>query len=95
MAPKFLEKYFWDINFSSFQPKKHPRFTIERILEYGDQQAVHWMRKNFSPSDIKEAIKHSRSLSLKSLNFWSLIYRLEKECRQQFSQRKQSIAWKY
>lgn len=77
--PSFLKKYFWDIKFEDLDPQKRSRYTIERLLEYGDEKAVRWMFKNFSEEAIKEALVSSRQLSLKSANFWAMYMGIDKE----------------
>ena len=76
--PQFLEKYFWDVDFSKLNKKTHSQFIIERILEYGDEKAVRWMRRNFKLNEIKKVVCNSRNLSLKSANFWQFIFNLNK-----------------
>ena len=96
--PKSLKKYFWDVDFLELNPKKYPKFIIERILEYGDSGAVAWMRKNFNEEEIKKTIYTSRNLSRKSANFWQFIFNLSREkisCLKQLSQNKQSLIWKH
>ena len=76
--PQFLKKYFWDVDFSKLNKKTHSQFVIERILEYGDEKAVRWMRRNFKLNEIKKVVCNSRNLSLKSANFWQFIFNLNK-----------------
>ena len=77
--PKFLRRYFWDIDFDKFDYKKHPIYVIERILEYGDVVAIRWMFKTFPRKQIIGALKETRKLTHKSANFWALIMGLKKE----------------
>jgi len=92
--PRFLKKYFWDVDFSKLDKKTHSRFIIERILEYGDEKAIKWMEKNFKLNEIKKVVCQSRNLSLKSANFWQLIFNLNKNeilCLKKSFQKKQKI----
>lgn len=96
--PGFLKKYFWDVNFSKLDKDKYPYFVIERILEYGDKRALKWMRKNFEQVQIKNVLRTSRNLFLKSANFWQLIFGLDKDeilCLKESSQRKQDPIWRH
>ncbi len=63
-------------NFILFNPFDYPEYTISRILEYGDKEAVTWMQKIFTDSQIKNVIKNDRKISSKSANFWALIYNI-------------------
>lgn len=96
--PNFLKKYFWDVDFSKINDKKHPQFIIERILEYGDERATKWLEENFDNQTIKKVLCQSKRLSPKSANFWQLIFSLKKEqilCLKPSFQKKRKLIWKY
>lgn len=67
------------MNLNNFEPTAHPKYTISRILEYGDTEAVAWLKETFAEDEIKEVIRTDRSLSRKSANFWALVYNLPAE----------------
>ncbi|MCK4326160.1 hypothetical protein KAW55_05340 [bacterium] len=77
--PKFLEKYFWDVEFEKITFKKSKVYILRRILEYGDEEAVAWMWKNFKKSEIKNALSNFRGYSQKSANFWAFILNVKKD----------------
>ena len=74
MIPQHLHTLFWDVNLDNFNPTAYPDYTIARILEYGDNQAVTWMRAAFGEAEIRRVISTERRLSRKSANFWALVY---------------------
>ena len=76
MISQELRPLFWDIDTESFEPQDHPEYTIERILELGDSEAVEWLEGQFSEEQIKEVIRTNRRLSKKSANFWALVYHI-------------------
>jgi len=96
--PKTLKKYFWDVDFENLDKDKYSYFIIERILELGDRKAAKWMKNNFSQEKIKKVIYNSRNLSLKSANFWRLIFNLDKNkilCLKKSFRNKQRAIWRY
>ena len=96
--PRFLQSCFWDIDFDKLNPQKYPYFVIERILEYGNTKDVGWLTKNFSKNTIKKTIIDSRFLSLKSANFWALIFNLDRNeilCLKESSTKQQNKIWPY
>lgn len=96
--PKFLEKYFWDVDFSKLEKKNHPFFIIERILEYGDKKAVNWMEENFSSNQIKKVLSNSKNLSSRSANFWQIIFNMKRDkilCLKKSFREKQKLIWKH
>ena len=72
--PAHLKKYFWDTDFRSIDSKKNAQYIIERVLEYGDEKALSWLKKNMRRQFIKEVLMHTRALSPRSANFWAFIF---------------------
>ncbi|HYW47961.1 MAG TPA: hypothetical protein VE959_34160 [Bryobacteraceae bacterium] len=76
MIPGYLQTLFWDTNLNTFNPAAHPDYTILRVLEFGGEDAVAWMRATFPEAEIRRVLRSERRLSPKSANFWALIYRI-------------------
>ena len=96
--PAFLKKYFWDVNFGSLNLKKEQSFIITRLLEYGDIKAIRWLFSSVEQSKVKESILKSRDISRKSINFWSLFFKLDKsrtQCLKKSYLKMQSNHWPY
>ena len=74
MIPKYLHTLFWDTNLENFNPTDFPEYTVTRVLEHGDRDAVTWLKQTFSQSQIVNVLRMERRLSRKSANFWALIY---------------------
>ena len=74
MIPQHLHSLFWDVNLDNFNPVAYPNYTIARVLELGDENAVKWMKEIFSEADIRRVIATERRLTRKSANFWALVY---------------------
>jgi len=67
--PKFLEKYFWDIEFKNLDFDKRKVYILKRILDYGDEKAVAWMWKHFTKSEIKNVLLNFRDTLKKARIF--------------------------
>ena len=76
--PLALKKYFWDAEFEKIGLEKSRTYILKRILEYGDEYAVRWMRKNFKKEEIKNALCNLR-FSPKTANFWAFALNVKKE----------------
>lgn len=74
MIPSNLQALFWDTNLDTFTPEAYPDYTIFRVLEFGDDDAVTWMRQTFSEIEIRRVLSTERRLSEKSATFWALVY---------------------
>ncbi len=74
MIPSELNTLFWDTDGESFQPEAWPEYSIFRVLEYGDDAAVAWMRQTFSEAQIRQVLTSERRLTPRSANFWALVY---------------------
>lgn len=96
--PEFLKKYFWDVDFEKIDLQKRRVYVLRRILEYGDEQAIAWMWKNFEKSEIKNALSNFRGYSQKSASFWAFILNIEKEnvkCLNKSFRETQKQFWPY
>lgn len=67
-----LRPFFWGTDLSKIEFEENKPFIIERILEFGDIDAVRWLLSNVSLGDIKKTLEGSRRISQKSKNFWSI-----------------------
>jgi len=76
MIPQYLRPFFWDVNVAQFDPQSYPEYTIARILEYGDEPAVSWLKEAFAEDQIRRVICTERRLSRKSATFWALVYQI-------------------
>lgn len=79
MIPNELRPLFWDIKLDDFVPTSYPAYTIARILEYGNDHAVAWMREIFSEQNVRDVIHDERRLTRRSAHFWALIYQIPEE----------------
>ena len=79
MIPQQLHPFFWDVDPQSFEPLSYPEYTIGRILEKGNSEAVTWLRQHFSEEMIVSVIRRDARLSRKSATFWALVYRVPAE----------------
>ena len=74
MVPAQVQTLFWDTDLSVFNPTSFPDYAIFRVLEFGDDKAVTWLRETFSTEEIRRVLSTERRLSPKSAKFWALIY---------------------
>jgi len=92
------KKIFWDVDFKNNDIQKNTIFVIGRILEYGDENDVKWMFKNFKPSQIEQIILTKKSLSAKSAIYWASILGLPKNkilCLKTSYQKMRKSHWPY
>ena len=74
MIPSELRTLFWDTDLEEFKPKQYPDYAIFRVLEYGNEEALAWLRKTFSDAEIRRVLRAERRLSRRSANFWALVF---------------------
>ncbi|MEW5758107.1 MAG: hypothetical protein AB1755_01360 [Candidatus Omnitrophota bacterium] len=77
--PKFLKKYFWDVEFDKLRLEHGRQDVLCRMLEYGDKTAVNWMSKHFTKHQIAYALTHFRMVSPMSANFWAVVFGIDKK----------------
>ena len=97
-VPKFLKKYFWDIDFEKLDLRGHWQDVLARLLEYGNEEAVVWMRKNFTKDEIADVLFRFRIVSPKSANFWAVVFGIDRKkvlCLQKHYLEKRRMLWPY
>ena len=77
--PEELKKYFWDVNFSELDIKKHRRYIISRLYCYGDLKAIKWIKETYTLEEIKDVAKNSRNLKPIVANYLKQQFNLKKE----------------
>jgi hypothetical protein len=76
MLVNYLKPFFWDVDIDNFDPQSYPRYTIARLLEYGDLEAITWLKEQFPEEAIKDVLKTERALSPRTATFWALVYHI-------------------
>jgi hypothetical protein len=70
--PKHLYYLFWDTSLNNIHIKRNARYIIERVLEFGDMDAVQWLQKVYSTQNIVDVLNLSKTITEKSRNFWMI-----------------------
>lgn len=78
MVPQHLRLLFWDTDIENLDPTAYPVYTIERVLEYGDEEAVAWLLRTFTEEQILNVLRTDRHLTPLSANFWALVFGVPK-----------------
>jgi len=74
----FSKNLFWDVPLENIDVKKNQRYVIERVLMRGFTQDFYLLLKLYTTEEIKAALRKSRELDAKTLNFCSLYFNLPK-----------------
>lgn len=69
--PRFLKKYFWDVDFEKVDLEKSRVFILKRVLDRGNDKALKWLLLHYNKEDIKQLLLTTRDLSAKTANFWA------------------------
>ncbi len=79
MIAGHLRPFFWDVDIETFDPHSYPNYTVARLLEYGNAEAIAWLKEQFPEDTIKHVIRNDRALSPKTATFWALVYHIPSE----------------
>jgi hypothetical protein len=79
VIPNHVRPLFWDVDADHLDPRSYPRYTIARILEWGDERAYSWLKDIFTEEEIKDVVLRERRLTRKSANYWALVYGLPRD----------------
>ncbi|MDP2630711.1 MAG: hypothetical protein Q8P56_04855 [Candidatus Uhrbacteria bacterium] len=71
---KFRQSLFWDVDPKTIDPKKHERYIIERMLNFGTMDELRWMFRAYPQTLIRKTLHRPRSqVDKKSKSLWSLV----------------------
>jgi len=74
-----LAPIFWSYDLQALDSETHKRLIISQILNYGTIESLRWLKKTYTPDDIREVIAQSSksAWSLKSLRLFTTLYNTE------------------
>ncbi len=72
----FAQNLFWDAPLPTIDIEKHKNFIIERVICRGLLADFYLLLKLYTKEEIKTAIKLSKSLDPKTLNFCSIYFEI-------------------
>ncbi len=96
--PPDLHHLFGDCHPETLDPQAHAPFILERILEYGSLTTVRWALDAYTIERVKGFLRERgvRTLSRKTLSFWTLVLGLEGEaCFERSSLSRSRPFWNY
>lgn len=70
---RFRPSLFWDVDPRTIDTKKHARYIIERILDFGTDDEVRWMWRQYPRPILRDVVKHSRVLHPQTRVLWSAL----------------------
>jgi len=97
-VPTEFHHLFWDCQPERLDLEAQASFILERILEYGSLTSVRWALEVYGAARIKEFLmgRGRRTLSRKTLAFWTLILGLDTEpCFERSSLTRSRPFWNY
>ncbi|MFH1906233.1 MAG: hypothetical protein ABIL11_02445 [Chloroflexota bacterium] len=96
--PESAYKYFWDINPAELDVAAHPRYVIERLLEYGDFPEIRWLFGRFSRDEIVGVLRSSRRFSRLRASAWANYFEIPREgilCLSKSYLNRRAATWPY
>ena len=72
LSMRFRQSLFWDVEPKTLNPRKHRKYIIERILQYGNDREVRWLVNQYSRRQLREVACGSRVLDPKTRALWQL-----------------------
>ena len=74
----FSRNLFWDCDPDLIDLKKNQRYVIERVLTRGFTEDFYILLKIYSTDEIKNALRKSKELDAKTLNFCCQFFNIPK-----------------
>lgn len=70
-AIKLRESLFWDTDVKKLDIQKDAKYVIERIMDFGNDDEVRWMRRNYPKELIARVCNISKQLHKSSRTLWT------------------------
>lgn len=70
---QFRQSLFWDTDPKKLDINKNAKYIIERIMDFGNDEEVHWMRKQYPKSLLAQVARTSKVLQKNSKTLWTLL----------------------
>lgn len=70
---QFRQTLFWDTDPKKLDTKKHAKYIIERIMDFGDEKEARWMRRYYPKSLLAEVVRKSKVLGPSSKTLWTIL----------------------
>jgi hypothetical protein len=67
---KFRPELFWDVDPKTINPRRHSRYVIERILDFGNDKEVRWMWEYYPKRLLSDTLKKSRVIFPFTKSLW-------------------------
>ncbi len=97
-VPSEFHDLFWDCRPETLDLDRHAPFILERLLEYGSLASARWALDTYGTEELKTFLRERgvRTLSRKTLSFWTLLLGLEGEpCFDRSSLERSRPYWNY
>lgn len=72
----FSQNLFWDTPIEKIDTEKHKNYIIERVLSRGLLSDIYFLLQLYTKKEITIAVKSSRVLDKKTINFCSLYFKI-------------------
>lgn len=77
--PPEFKPIFWDTAMQNLDLKKHKKYIIERVLNFGDLEHFSWLLQNYTPEEIIEEVKSNRQIDKRSAVLVANFFDVDKE----------------
>ncbi|MBI2096410.1 MAG: hypothetical protein HYT43_02140 [Candidatus Taylorbacteria bacterium] len=67
------QSLFWDVDPKNVDLEKNAEYVIERVLDFGHDEEVRWLRNFYDNALLKKVVLKSRSLRPETKNLWTLL----------------------
>ena len=74
-----IKPFFWDIDINSLDKEKHKQYIISRMFNFGDDEAIKWVKEEYTDEEIEDVARNSRNFTKKSAEFLKNVYGLKED----------------
>jgi hypothetical protein len=76
VIPTAVSRLFWDVERDSVDVERHRDWIIGRVLDWGNVDALVWLRRTYGDEALKRVATRGRGLARKTCVFWRTYFGL-------------------
>jgi len=70
---QFRQSLFWDTDPKRIDVNKNAKYIIQRIMDFGNDDEVRWMRRQYPKQLLAQVCRTSHQLHTSSKTLWKLL----------------------
>jgi len=77
--PPSIARFFCEICWEDRIADEYPFYTVERLIENGNLEAVRWLRDRYGDNFVRKVVCRSKNISRRTARYWQVVLDIPEE----------------